>query len=229
MLHDKIPGNADTGAITDVCRRPFSFPFDQMEAEYVNAVSKPELPVILFEQPQDWADWLDQHHETSAGVRLRLAKKGSGLQSISYDEAVEIALCYGWIDSQSKRYDDQSWLQKFSPRGPKSIWSKINREKAERLIASGHMKPAGLRAVEAARQDGRWATAYDSPSTASVPADFQAELDKNPAAKDFFATLDSRNRYAILHRLQTAKKAETRTRRIQQFIDMLANKVKIYP
>lgn len=192
-------------------------------------VSSSELPVILFEQPQDWADWLDQHHETSAGVWLRLAKKASGQQSISYDEAVEVALCYGWIDSQSKRHDDQWWLQRFTPRGPKSIWSKVNREKVERLIAGGHMKPAGLRAVEAAKQDGRWAAAYDSPSTASVPADFQAELDKNPAAKDFFATLDSRNRYAILHRLQTAKKAETRARRIQQFIDMLANKEKIYP
>lgn len=192
-------------------------------------VSNSELPVILFEQSQDWADWLDRHHEQPDGVWLRLAKKGSGLQSISYDEAVEVALCYGWIDGQSKRYDDQWWLQKFTPRRPKSIWSKINREKVERLIASGHMKPAGLRAVEAAKQDGRWAAAYDSPSTASVPADFQAELDKNPAAKDFFATLDSRNRYAILQRLQTAKKAETRARRIQQFTDMLANKEKIYP
>lgn len=192
-------------------------------------VSSSELPVILCQQPQDWADWLDRHHDTSAGVWLRLAKKASGQQSISYHEAVEEALCYGWIDSQSKRHDDQWWLQKFTPRGPKSVWSKVNREKVERLIASGHMKPAGLRAVEAAKQDGRWAAAYDAPSTASVPADFQTELDKNPVAKDFFATLDSRNRYAILYRLQTAKKAETRARRTQQFIDMLANKEKIYP
>ena len=192
-------------------------------------VSNSELPIILFEQPQDWADWLDQNHEPSAGVWLRLAKKGSGLQSISYDQAVEVALCYGWIDGQSKRYDDQWWLQKFTPRRPKSVWSKINREKVERLIASGHMKPAGLRAVEAAKQDGRWAAAYDSPSKASVPADLQVELDKNPAAKDFFNTLDNRNRYAILYRLQTAKKAETRARRIQQFMDMLVNKEKIYP
>jgi uncharacterized protein YdeI (YjbR/CyaY-like superfamily) len=187
------------------------------------------LPVILFEQQQDWVDWLDQRHADSSGLWLRLAKKASGIPSVSYDEALEVALCYGWIDGQKKSDDAQFWLQKFTPRGPKSIWSKVNREKAQQLIESGQMKPAGLKAVEAARQDGRWAAAYDSPSQATTPADFQAELDENPAAKAFFTTLDRRNRYAILHRIQTAKKAETRARRIQQFIDMLANKEKLYP
>ncbi len=187
-----------------------------------------ELPVILFEQPKDWAGWLDQNY-TLAGVWLRLAKKASGITSISYDEAVEVALCYGWIDGQSKRYDDQSWLQKFTPRRPKSVWSKVNREKALRLIANGQMKPAGLKAVEAAQQDGRWDAAYDSPGNATVPDDFQAELAKNPAAEAFFATLNSQNRYAIIYRLQTAKKAETRARRIQQFIVMLEKQEKLYP
>lgn len=191
--------------------------------------SPDNLPILPFEQQQDWADWLDQHHAASSGVWLQLAKKASGLPSVLYAEALEVALCYGWIDGQKKSYDDTWWLQKFTRRGPKSIWSKINREKAQQLIASGHMKPAGLKAVEAARQDGRWEAAYDSPAGATVPSDFQAELDKNAAAKAFFATLNSQNRYAILHRIQTAKKAETRTRRIQQFIEMLAKQEKLYP
>jgi uncharacterized protein YdeI (YjbR/CyaY-like superfamily) len=188
-----------------------------------------DTPIILFERPKDWADWLDQHHVASSGVWLRLAKKASALQSVTYAEAVEVALCYGWIDGQGKSYDESSWLQKFTPRGAKSIWSKINREKALKLIESGHMKPAGLKAIEAARQDGRWDAAYDSPSGATVPDDFQAELDKNAEAKAFFATLDRQNRYAILYRIQTAKKAETRARRMQQFIEMLAKKEKLYP
>jgi uncharacterized protein YdeI (YjbR/CyaY-like superfamily) len=187
------------------------------------------LPIIMFEQPKDWAGWLDQHHPSSAGVWLQLAKKASGIQSITYDEALEEALCYGWIDGQKRSYDDSSWLQKFTPRGRKSIWSKVNRVKAEKLIAAGKMKPAGLKAVEAAQQDGRWEAAYDSQSKATVPDDLQAELDKNPEAKAFFATLNSQNRYAILHRLQTAKKAETRAKRIQQFIEMLAKNEKLYP
>jgi uncharacterized protein YdeI (YjbR/CyaY-like superfamily) len=187
------------------------------------------LPIILFEQPEEWADWLEQHHATSAGLWLRLAKKASGLRSVTYVEAVEVALCYGWIDGQAKSLDESSWLQKFTPRGPKSVWSKINRERVEKLIESGQMKPAGLKAVQAAQQDGRWAAAYDSPSKATVPDDLQAELDKNPEAKAFFETLNSQNRFAILNRIQTAKKAETRARRIQQFIDMLAKQEKIYP
>jgi uncharacterized protein YdeI (YjbR/CyaY-like superfamily) len=193
------------------------------------STSPGDIPVILFERPQDWADWLDQHHATSSGLWLQLAKKASGIPSITYHEALEIALCYGWIDGQKKSYDESTWLQKFTPRGPKSIWSKINREKAQKLIESGQMKPAGLKAVEAARQDGRWDAAYDSPRQAGVPDDFQAELDKNPEAKAFFDTLNRQNKYAIFHRIQTAKKAETRARRIQQFIEMLEKKEKLYP
>jgi uncharacterized protein YdeI (YjbR/CyaY-like superfamily) len=188
-----------------------------------------DLPVMLFEHQKDWEAWLDQNHAASSGLWLRLAKKASGLNSVSYAEAVEVALCYGWIDGQTKSYDESSWLQKFTPRGAKSIWSKINREKAQKLIESGQMKPAGLKAIEAAKQDGRWEAAYDSPSRAIVPSDFQAELDKNAQAKAFFATLNSTNRYAILHRIQTAKKAETRTKRIEQFIRMLEKHEKLYP
>jgi uncharacterized protein YdeI (YjbR/CyaY-like superfamily) len=187
------------------------------------------LPMISFEGQQEWAAWLEENHAASSGLWLRLAKKASGLSSVSYDEAVEVALCYGWIDGQKKSYDEASWLQKFTPRGPKSIWSKINRGKAEALIANSQMKPAGLRAIEQARQDGRWDAAYDSHSTATVPSDFQAELDKNPAAQAFFASLNSQNRYAILHRIQTAKKAETRAKRIEQFIRLLENQEKLYP
>jgi len=188
-----------------------------------------DLPVVLFEHREDWAVWLDKNQAASSGVWLKLAKKASGLKSVSYAEALEVALCYGWIDGQKKSYDESSWLQKFTPRGVKSIWSKVNREKAQELIRSGQMKPAGLKAVESARQDGRWEAAYDSPGSATVPSDFQAELDKNVKAKAFFATLNSRNRYAILFRIQTAKKAETRIKRIEQFIRMLEKNEKLYP
>jgi uncharacterized protein YdeI (YjbR/CyaY-like superfamily) len=184
---------------------------------------------MLFEESQDWAAWLDQNYGASSGVWLRLAKKASDMQSVSYGEALEVALCYGWIDGQKKSYDDESWLQKFTPRGKKSIWSKINREKALALIESGRMKSAGLAEVERAKEDGRWEAAYDSQSRATVPDDFQAELDRNPAAKAFFTTLNSANRYAILFRIQTAKKPETRTRRIRQFIEMLEKNEKLHP
>jgi uncharacterized protein YdeI (YjbR/CyaY-like superfamily) len=188
-----------------------------------------DLPVILFAQPSDWAAWLDDNHAGSSGLWLRIAKKGSGIASVTYDEALEVALCYGWIDGQKQRYDESSWLQKFTPRRAKSIWSKINRRKAEALIERGQMKPAGLREVERAKQDGRWDAAYDSHSTATVPADFQAALASNPEANSFFATLNSQNRYAMLFRIQTAKKAETRARRIQEFIGMLERHEKLYP
>jgi uncharacterized protein YdeI (YjbR/CyaY-like superfamily) len=188
-----------------------------------------ELPVMLFAQQSDWADWLDQHHAESPGVWLRIAKKSSDLQSVSYAEAIDVALCYGWIDGQSKKYDESSWIQKFTPRGPRSIWSKVNREKVTALIESGRMQPAGLAAIERAKQNGQWDAAYDAPSKATVPSDLQAELDKHPQASAFFATLNSQNRYAILFRIQTAKKPETRARRIQQFIEMLERNEKIYP
>jgi uncharacterized protein YdeI (YjbR/CyaY-like superfamily) len=188
-----------------------------------------ELSILLFETQAAWADWLAENHTTASGLWLQLAKKAADLNSITYNEALEEALCYGWIDGQKKSYDDQSWLQKFTPRGPRSIWSKINRAKAEQLVESGRMKPAGLAAVERARQNGRWDAAYDSATTATVPGDFQAELDKNPQAAAFFATLNGTNRYAILFRIQTAKKVETRAGRIQQYIEMLARGEKLYP
>lgn len=187
------------------------------------------IPVLLFETPASWHSWLGKHHATSPGIWLKIAKKGSGITSVSYDEAVEAALCYGWIDGQKKTYDESTWLQKFTPRGPKSIWSKINREKAQALIKRGKMKPAGLKAVESAKQDGRWDKAYESQSRAAVPSDLQRELNKNAKAKAFFATLNSVNRYAILFRIHNAKKAETRARRIQQFVRMLEKYKKIYP
>jgi uncharacterized protein YdeI (YjbR/CyaY-like superfamily) len=187
-----------------------------------------EIPTLLFPKQKDWADWLRKNHAKSSGVWLKLAKKSSGSQSVSYAEALEIALCYGWIDGQKKSYDESFWLQKFTPRGAKSIWSKINKAKAVELIKSGRMKPAGLNAVERAKQDGRWDAAYDSPGVSTVPPDFQARLNKSAKAKAFFATLNSANRYAILFRIQTVKKAETRTRRIEQFIEMLERKEKLH-
>jgi uncharacterized protein YdeI (YjbR/CyaY-like superfamily) len=188
-----------------------------------------ELPVILFERQQDFEVWLEQHHASAPGAWLRLAKKNSGLRSLTYDEAVEAGLCFGWIDGQKKTYDELSWIQRFTPRGPQSIWSKINRSKAETLIEAGRMRPSGLAAVERARQNGRWDAAYDSASRAVVPDDFQSVLDANPRAKAFFATLSGTNRYALLFRIQTAKKPETRARRIAEFIRMLENGEKLYP
>lgn len=188
-----------------------------------------DLPIVQPKRQKDWTTWLEKNHKSFAGVWLRIAKKSSGITSVSYAEAVEAALCYGWIDSQGKSYDDETWLQKFTPRGDRSIWSKINREKVEELIRNGRMKPAGLQAVQRAKQNGRWKSAYDSPSKASVPSDLQAAMDKNKKAKAFFATLNSQNRYAILHRIQTAKKAETRAKRIEQFIRMLEKHEMLYP
>lgn len=187
------------------------------------------LPIILFESQRDWEDWLKEHHIDTKGIWLKLAKKGTNIFSIDYQQALEIALCYGWIDGQKASHDEQHWLQKFTPRSSKSIWSKINCDKATTLIAEGRMQSAGMLQVERAKADGRWDAAYESQSKITVPADLQNELDKNQPAKDFFATLDSRNRYAILFRIQMAKKLETRSARIQKFVDMLAQKQKIYP
>ena len=182
-----------------------------------------------FKNQRDWATWLHKNHASSDGVLLRIARTSSDIASVSYAEALEVALCYGWIDGQKRGYDTATWLQRFTPRGQRSIWSKINREKAEELIRNGQMKPAGLEAVQRARKNGRWGAAYDSPRQSGVPADLQTALDKNEKAKAFFATLNSQNRYAILYRIQTAKKAETRAKRIEQFTRMLAKREKIYP
>jgi uncharacterized protein YdeI (YjbR/CyaY-like superfamily) len=188
-----------------------------------------EPPIVFFEQPGAWSDWLARNHESSRGVWLKMAKKASGIASINYQEALEVALMWGWIDGQKQSHDTTSWLQRFTPRGPKSIWSKINREKALALIAAGKMKPAGLVEVERAKKDGRWEAAYDSQSRAAVPDDLAAALAANPRAAEFFATLNSTNRYAVLFRVHHAKKAETRARRIATFIEMLARHEKLYP
>lgn len=187
------------------------------------------FPVKLFKSKRDWAAWLDKNHRTSGGVWLRLAKKGSPLRSITYREALEVALCYGWIDGQKKPESEHAWLQRFVARSAQSIWSKINREKALALIASGEMNAAGLEAIENAKKNGRWEAAYDSPTGATVPPDFQAALDANPRAAAFFTTLDRANRYALLWRIQTVKKATTRLRKIEQFVEMLERKEKIHP
>ena len=193
------------------------------------SAGKPDhSPTRLFKSKQDWATWLDKNHRKSSGLWLRLAKKDSGLRSVTHQEALEVALCYGWIDGQARPEDERTWLQRFVPRSSKSIWSKINCDKARALIASREMKAAGLAAVESAKNDGRWDAAYDSPSKATVPKDFQSALDANPRAKSFFETLDRKNRYAVLWRIQTVKKAETRVRKIQQFIEMLKKNEKIH-
>ena len=187
-----------------------------------------ELPTLPFASKKKWTEWLVKQHDKSGGVWLKIAKKDSGIASVSYDEALESALCYGWIDGQKKGFDDKYWLQKFTPRGPKSIWSKINTEKVERLIEGGEMMPSGLKAIEAAKKDGRWDAAYASQKNISIPEDFQSALDKSKKAKAFFETLKSAERYSFLFRIQTAKKAETRAKRIQQFIEMLEKNEKFH-
>ena len=187
------------------------------------------LPTIAFTNQQEWEAWLKLYHDTAKGIWLKLAKKATGVSSVSYAEAVESALCFGWIDGQKAAFDTGCWLQKFTPRRSKSGWSKINCDKAMRLMTEGKMEPAGLFQIELAKADGRWESAYDSQSTITIPPDFQSELDNNPAAKDFFSMLDRANRYAILRRIQIATKPETRTTRIKKFIEMLAQNQKIYP
>jgi uncharacterized protein YdeI (YjbR/CyaY-like superfamily) len=176
-----------------------------------------------------WTRWLRRHHESAAGIWLRIAKKGSGIASIDHPQALEEALCHGWIDGQRKSDDAQYFLQRFTPRTPRSMWSQINRDKACKLIDDGRMQPAGLAEVARAKADGRWDAAYEGASVATVPPDLQAALDANRKAAKFFATLDARNRYAVLFRTQGAKKPETRARRIEKFVEMLARGEKIHP
>ena len=185
-------------------------------------------PASHFQCKEDWAAWLDRNHSQSAGLWLQIAKKRSESPSVTYREALDIALCYGWIDGQKRPESEATWLQRFLPHSPRSLWSKINRERALALIASGEMKLAGLEAIKNAKQAGRWDTAYDSPTGATVPSDLQASLDASPGAKSFFEALDKANRYAILWRIQTVKKAETRARKIAHFIGMLERKEKIH-
>lgn len=187
------------------------------------------LPTLAFATQYEWEAWLEEHHTDATGLWLKIAKKATGMPSVTYAEALESALRYGWIDGQKAAFDDAHWLQKFTPRRAKSRWSRVNREKATALIAAGRMHPAGLREVERAKADGRWDAAYDSQRAITVPADLRSALDAQPDARTFFATLDSRNRYAVLYRIQTARKPETRAARIQKFVEMLAQGQKIYP
>lgn len=189
---------------------------------------KPPEQELFFADQVSWEKWLASHFDQPEGIWLRFAKKASGINSLNYDEALDVALCYGWIDGQGKSLDETYYKQKFTPRRAKSIWSKRNIGKVEELIKAGKMQSSGMAAIEAAKADGRWDQAYDSPKNATVPDDFQAVLDKHPKAKQFFEKLDKTNRYAVLWRIQTAKKAETRARRIEALTAMLENGEKIH-
>jgi len=186
-------------------------------------------PVLELRSQDAWAAWLEENHAAVDGVWLKFAKKGSGIETVVYAEALDVALCYGWIDGQVKRFDEAFYLQRFTPRRARSKWSKINRAKAEDLIARGLMRPAGLAEVERAKADGRWDAAYDSPSTVTVPADLQRALEENQRAAELFSRLSSTNRYAILYGVHDAKRPETRARRIEKFVSMLAAGETPYP
>jgi uncharacterized protein YdeI (YjbR/CyaY-like superfamily) len=182
----------------------------------------PDISPTLFKTARAFETWLEKHHDDSDGLWLKIARKGADAPSVTYPEAVEIALCWGWIDGQRKGLDDQHFLQRFTPRRARSIWSKINVDKVAALVEAGRLRPPGQAQVDAAKADGRWAKAYDGARTSTVPADLQAALDANAAAQRFFATINASNRYAVLWRVQTAVKPETRARRIAQLVDMLA-------
>jgi uncharacterized protein YdeI (YjbR/CyaY-like superfamily) len=178
-------------------------------------------PIRAFKDAKAWEAWLSKNQRAADGIWVRIAKNASGIKSITYPEAVEVALCHGWIDGLKRPESATTWLQRFTPRRPRSIWSEINREKALALIESGRMAPAGLEEVERAKRDGRWDAAYSSPKSATMPPDFQQELDQHPTAEAFFKTLSRTNSYAIMWRIQTAKKPETRAKRIRTYIEML--------
>lgn len=186
-------------------------------------------PILPFRSQKAWAAWLARHHATSGGLWIKTARKDAGIDTVSHPEALDVALCYGWIDGQRKSLDGQYYLQRFTPRTARSKWSKINCAKVTELVAKGEMKPAGLKEIDRAKADGRWDAAYDGQRAAAVPDDLERAFAKNEAARAFFVTLDSRNRYAVLHRIQTAKKPETRARRIATFVEMLGKKERIYP
>jgi uncharacterized protein YdeI (YjbR/CyaY-like superfamily) len=184
--------------------------------------TKDDLPILQFDDQAAWADWLERHHADAGGAWLKLAKKGRGVTTVTYGEALEEALCYGWIDGQVARHDESFYLQRFTPRRPRSKWSANNRDKVELLIAEGRMKPSGLKAIESAKADGRWDAAYPAQSAATVPDDLQQALDEHPEAKAFFETLSSQNRYSFLLRLHNVKRPETRAKRIATYIEMLS-------
>ena len=187
------------------------------------------LPRIRFASDAEWERWLDENHASSSGVWIEMAKKGSGIESVRYPEVLDTALCFGWIDGRREALDDSFFLQRFTPRRPRSRWSRINRDRAEALIAAGRMRPAGVAEVEKAKADGRWDAAYEGQRMSAVPDDLRRELDARPEAKEFFEGLSSQNRYAILYRLQDAKRPETRARRLAKFVAMLEAGETLYP
>jgi uncharacterized protein YdeI (YjbR/CyaY-like superfamily) len=191
--------------------------------------TKTDYPLKQFKTPRSFETWLSRNHGRAQGIHVEIAKKASGIRSITHAEALEIALCYGWIDGMAKSIDDDWYWQRFTPRRKRSSWSKRNREIVARLIAEGRMQPAGQAEIDRAKADGRWEAAYDSPANAKVPADLTRALRKAPAAKRFFESLDAQNRYAILHGLMTAKKPETRARRLARFVEMLGEGRKPHP
>jgi uncharacterized protein YdeI (YjbR/CyaY-like superfamily) len=188
-----------------------------------------DLPVIGFQDSAGWEAWLAEHHADAAGAWLKIAKKGAAERTVSYADALDVALCYGWIDGQKGGLDEQFWLQRFTPRGPRGRWSQINTGKAVKLIEAGRMRPAGLCEIETARADGRWDAAYAGQATITVPDDLARELARNQAAATFFETISSVNRYAILYRIGDAKRPETRARRIAKYVAMLAEGQTIHP
>jgi uncharacterized protein YdeI (YjbR/CyaY-like superfamily) len=192
----------------------------------VRVTQDPET--VTFASAEAFEEWLGENHASSPGIWLRLRKKGPGVVALDYAQALEVALCYGWIDGQKAKLDDQWWLQRFTPRRPGSRWSKVNRDKATALIEQGRMRPPGQAEIDRARADGRWEAAYDGARTATVPDDLAAALAAVPAAAAFFETLDRQNRYAVLYRVQDAKRAETRARRIEKFVAMLARGEKLH-
>jgi uncharacterized protein YdeI (YjbR/CyaY-like superfamily) len=189
----------------------------------------PRLQIMRFKSSSDYRRWLAKNHARSNGIWLRIYKKAAGEASVTYAEGLDQSLCYGWIDGQKNPFDENSWLQKFTPRRPKGGWSKINTLHAERLIKSGEMAPAGLKTIEAAKADGRWKAAYDSPGNATPPEDFLRELSKDRRARAFFETLNKRNTYAIVYRLQTARKPETRMKRMKMILAMLGRGETFHP
>jgi uncharacterized protein YdeI (YjbR/CyaY-like superfamily) len=202
----------------------------RINVHFPGTVATPtDYPIISLPDRASFRRWLAEHHAAQPGVWLRIAKAASPLQTVTHAEALDVALCFGWIDGQRRRHDADTFLQKFTPRQKRSSWSKRNREHVERLIAAGEMHAAGLAAIEAAKADGRWERAYDSPATAVVPDDLQAALDAQPEAKAFFASLKGTNRFAILYRIQTAVRPETRARRIADFVAMLQRGETLHP
>jgi uncharacterized protein YdeI (YjbR/CyaY-like superfamily) len=185
--------------------------------------------VLAFSTAAAWRAWLSREAESSPGAWIKIAKKGAAERTVSYAEALEVALCFGWIDGQKNGLDDEYWLQRFSPRKPGSKWSKINTEKADALIEAGQMELAGLREVERAKADGRWESAYAGQRSATVPDDLRLALDANPMAAAFFETISGANRYAIIYRIGAVKRPETRARKIAQYVEMLAEHKTLHP